>query len=593
MAYTTIASEAIGLADGDTSPEPLYGTVRITPRFPASATGTGLTVSGPVVVSVDAGVMPETEVPSMTDATALVEFHLYGHESGPAAMPNTEIPIEPNATVRLSEFLPLGVDPATGKGLVKGEPGPGITSVTGSGGNIFITWEGGGSATIPMPDAIEGPKGDKGEKGDRGSAGPKGPIGPAGSVELTGVVPTIRVDGTGAAIGGREIVTQDDPKMPLTHYGDYRFAWADDVGHVAMGIREDATVEINRRLSAPAASIDLSALGPEGIQPSMLSDDWRYAFTDEEGHISAGVSRDGSFQIFRGTGAPSSIRSTVVCMGDSLTKGSSVGETWTTAESYPSLLEAQNPHVTVINQGYSGRTIDEIRFHTGSLRIAVTPSGGIIPASGTVALTTKQAIGWSSNITQQSCILAGVPGTFTRTSTEMTFSRSAPGSAVEVDGTALVVPTVPDYSASTVVIWAGRNDVTNATTGAEETVADHVVAGALEFVDWLSPRVKSVLVLGTTNRTPEREGTAGYETVIEINDRLSSLLPHRYLNIRRYLVHQLIYDAGITPTSDDLAQMDADAPPGSVWDGGSHYRKQFAPFVAQFIGNKLSQKGFI
>lgn len=168
MAYTTITAGTIGIADGDQTPSPVDGTVRITPRFPAAANASGIMATGPVVVEVTGGAMPKTDVPAMVDATALVEFHLYDPNVGPVRLPNTEIPLEPSTTLSLRDYLPAGVDPSTGWGIAKGEPGNGITSVSGQNGDILIKWEGGGSALVPMPDAIEGPEGPRGPRGEPG-----------------------------------------------------------------------------------------------------------------------------------------------------------------------------------------------------------------------------------------------------------------------------------------------------------------------------------------------------------------------------------------------------------------------------------------
>lgn len=168
MAYTTISAGTIGIADGDQSPTPVDGTVRITPRFPAASTASGIMATGPVVVEVAGGALPRTDIPALTDATALVEFHLHDRNVGPVRLPNTEIPLEPSTTINLRDYLPAGVDPSTGWGIAKGEPGNGITSVSGQNGDILIKWEGGGSALVPMPNAIEGPEGPRGPRGEPG-----------------------------------------------------------------------------------------------------------------------------------------------------------------------------------------------------------------------------------------------------------------------------------------------------------------------------------------------------------------------------------------------------------------------------------------
>lgn len=153
MAYTTITAATIGLADGDQSPQMLDGTIRITPRFAAAATPDGLIATGPVVVEVAGGAIPKTDVPAQADATALVEFHLYDAEVGPVRLPNTEIPLEPDSTISLRDYLPAGVDPATGQVVTRGPRGYGITGITAEDGVVTVIWEGGDNTEIPIPTA--------------------------------------------------------------------------------------------------------------------------------------------------------------------------------------------------------------------------------------------------------------------------------------------------------------------------------------------------------------------------------------------------------------------------------------------------------
>lgn len=170
MAYTAITATTIGLADGDTSPSPVDGTIRITPRFPAAATESGFTVSGPVIVTVTGGEMPETQIPSMEGATGVVEFHLYDRNAGPVRMPATEIPLDPDATISLNEFMPVGVDPVSGIVFIKGETGP------------------------------QGPQGEQGDEGPQGETGPEGPPGEQGDQGDPGVDGTDGIDGTGIEV---------------------------------------------------------------------------------------------------------------------------------------------------------------------------------------------------------------------------------------------------------------------------------------------------------------------------------------------------------------------------------------------------------
>lgn len=194
MAYTTITATTIGLADGDTSPSPVDGTIRITPRFPAAATESGFTVSGPVIVTVTGGEMPETQIPSMEGATGVVEFHLYDRNAGPVRMPATEIPLDPDTTISLNEFMPVGEDPVSGIVFIKGETGP--QGPQGEQGETGETGE-----TGPQGETGEtGPQGEQGDEGPQGETGPEGPQGEQGDQGDPGVDGTDGIDGTGIEV---------------------------------------------------------------------------------------------------------------------------------------------------------------------------------------------------------------------------------------------------------------------------------------------------------------------------------------------------------------------------------------------------------
>lgn len=148
MSFTTIAATTLGLADGDQSPTPVSGTVRITPRHPAGTTTSGgVIATGPVIVTITGGAFPSTDVPAREESTAHVEFHLYTAD-GPVRMPDTEIPLTPGATINLRDYLPAGVDPATGATLVRGAPGLGISEITATDTGIRIRMEDGTTTVL-------------------------------------------------------------------------------------------------------------------------------------------------------------------------------------------------------------------------------------------------------------------------------------------------------------------------------------------------------------------------------------------------------------------------------------------------------------
>src|SRR5699024_7489054 len=109
-------------------------------------------------------------------------------------------------------------------------------------------------------------------------------------------------------------------------------------------------------------------------------------------------------------------------------------------QSWPYLLEQGHPGLTVHNLGLSGWATDEIRIRWGILPVYLTPAGGTIPASGTVSVTTGQAIGMRPVTVNFAGTLAGVPGALRWDGDEWLFIRTSTGPAVDVPAKARFVP---------------------------------------------------------------------------------------------------------------------------------------------------------
>lgn len=283
MAYTTITAGTIGIADGDQNPSPVDGTVRITPRFPSAATTDGLIATGPVIVEVVGGAMPKTDIPALTDATASVEFHLYDRNAGPVHLPATEIPLEPGATINLREYLSVAVDQSTGATIIRGPRGRGITSVSGSGGNIVIEWEDGAeSAVVPMPDAIPGPRGPKGDDG---------------SVAFEGIDPGITVNADSVVIGNRTVpsvervseMTEHSPQVVNTD-GEWAMAETDDDGKISRAVDSQGRTWLTLHPDSPGV-VDTAIAGDFR---ELINDEWSWAVADEAGLVALGVRSDGT-----------------------------------------------------------------------------------------------------------------------------------------------------------------------------------------------------------------------------------------------------------------------------------------------------------
>jgi lysophospholipase L1-like esterase len=349
-----------------------------------------------------------------------------------------------------------------------------------------------------------------------------------------------------------------------------------------MTIDEDAALHLHRDPFSPS------------MRPLTVSQGWRWGVSDEEGHLTAAVDDRGSFQVFRGAGAKTAILGQVACIGDSLTNGYSGGSTWPAAQSWPMQMAANRPDLTVTKLGFNGNTTDEVRLRVGALPLMISgATGNTIPSTGTVNVTTRQQVGWGTANVAVAGTIAGIGGTLTHDGSTLTFTRNGQGDPYTITAPVRFVPNVDDYSSHNVVLWVGRNDINSGVTGAEASTAEHVVAGVLETVEWLAPRTKSIVVVSAINQNKEPRGHERYQVVQDINAGLKAALPHKFLDIRSYLVNQAIYDAGLTPTATDLQNIADDCPPAQIWDDGSHYLPIVAPHVAAFIQTRLEAKGLI
>ncbi|KUM31567.1 hypothetical protein AQ436_00045 [Arthrobacter sp. EpRS66] len=318
---------------------------------------------------------------------------------------------------------------------------------------------------------------------------------------------------------------------------------------------------------------------------------------DPEGNTALGITNQGVPWMGHPPIMGGAIRTKIACFGDSLVRGYTGSVAWDLTEAWPYLLQQElGGSVEVTNLGFGGNPTSEIRMRVSAMPVTFSVTGGSIPVSGSVAVTTNRKIGLiTTRSTSINGYLAGVYGTLLFDGTSYTFTRAFAGTnPVTVSGPVpLIVDRGTDYSNHTGIVWYARNDESFGTTGAYDTVADHVIAADVEMAEWFRANRKSFLLISTTNRVDEPMGSPHYESIKEINDRRKALFPSHYIDIRSWLVHEAIYEAGITPTQADLDNMAVDAPPPSIMDGGSHYNKPIAPLIAKKLAKILKERGMV
>jgi len=202
-----------------------------------------------------------------------------------------------------------------------------------------------------------------------------------------------------------------------------------------------------------------------------------------------------------------------------------------------------------------------------------------------VTITTDMTLAFQELDMDYTGHLNGVNGKINRTGTStFAFTRTTAGTAVPSAGKVLFDPrwAAPNQFMAFGVTM-GRNDISFETAGMEGDVVDHVFGNYQELIEWQRANRKLLFILGTLNRWNEPAGHERYEQVVALNKRLRDAYPSHYIPWREYIVHQVIYDLGITPTAEDLANMANDCPPPSVMADMTHPTQAAGKATADYL----------
>lgn len=277
----------------------------------------------------------------------------------------------------------------------------------------------------------------------------------------------------------------------------------------------------------------------------------------------------------------------VVCWGDSFT-----------SQGYPAML-AKISHRRAYNGGEGGESSLAIAARQGGNAYTINPT--TIPASTEpVTVTFAHRPGWpllqgaGNEKGMWTGSLATVRGTISlvRSTASIahhatdyyTFTRSESGSAVTFSTPqAFVSDFAVKHRDDVAVYWIGRNDTE--ANGAKD------VESALTKMLRYSTNSRYV-VLSVTNGFGEGRGTQKYATISATNSMLSQKSGNHYLDVRRYLIDRGLADAGVTPTSQDLADIAADTVPSSLRRGKVHLTATAYRLVAEQVAKKLSALGY-
>lgn len=296
-------------------------------------------------------------------------------------------------------------------------------------------------------------------------------------------------------------------------------------------------------------------------------------------------------------------KKTLSVFGDSMVQGSGGAGT-----SITTVLSSELSR-TVNNRGIGGQDTLGVAIRQGGSNLTVTVSGNQIPASGDVAITSKNNNILSSGGVFTGTVavsVAGVDGIIsTDSSGNWTFTRNTSGAITSVPagsvatlvGGTTFIPDPELNRQNTFIVWAGRNGVVTFGRSAVVACRDNII----NMIKHLTPLCKRVLVVSVCNgrrlkmsdgSSYEGSGTSRYNDVIALNREFAEHYGDSYVDLRWYMVNHAIYDAGLTPTATDLLDIAADCIPTSLMADDVHFNATGYTMAGKFLARQINSRGW-
>lgn len=260
-----------------------------------------------------------------------------------------------------------------------------------------------------------------------------------------------------------------------------------------------------------------------------------------------------------------------------------------TSQSFATYIADLLGSATVVhNEGKSGERYQQIFARQGSRPALITVTGGSIPASGSVTASASNML-TNRFLKPFTGTLAGVHGTLASTDTEMTFTRTTPGSTVNVPAGTPFISDKGDLLRSSfqILCMAGKNN--DGDTGS----APEVIQATIDAYKWLLAFSKRAIVMGHFIDTHRRPGDVQYIWAETVNAGWKAFFGPLYFDTRAYLSSpQLWEDTGITPTQADLDAQAIGVKPPSVSENDSHLGPVGYAAVAKRVREHLRGLGY-
>lgn len=238
----------------------------------------------------------------------------------------------------------------------------------------------------------------------------------------------------------------------------------------------------------------------------------------------------------------------------------------------------------VTAKGVIAQNSSQIVARQGGGASFATPVGGVIPASGAVAVASRSVDIITENSPDQTMLIswAGVAGTLTRASDgAYTFTRTAPGDPVPVKVATPFQLNTYAHSRETVIFWMGRN---NALNDLDTLYRD--IALAVAHLKVVEKRF-IILPVCPMDQASDWIGGGVYNALVAVRDYLRATYPQNFLDIWSLLRES--YNPAIP---QDVIDYDHGVLPSSLRSDPTHLNTSGGTVVARALADFIIQKGW-
>lgn len=275
----------------------------------------------------------------------------------------------------------------------------------------------------------------------------------------------------------------------------------------------------------------------------------------------------------------------IICWGDSLTASGGASESKYT---YPRVL-ASISRLAVRNYGVGGETSGHIAMRQGAIPLYVAPV--TIPAESTpieITLLDEDGdhtdLGYFGNAGLSPITIAGVRGKFYYSSAEdrYLFTRDSDPDNEEVvitRPTRVITSGMEGRTTSDIqVIFIGTNN------GYSASSVGRLIEIQREMVEFSGSDKYVIIGMTSLERMPD---------IADINAALAEEWGDNFLDIRSYFLTEGLEAAGITPTEEDLANIERGEIPASLLSDGLHGNDHFYRLLAEQVYQKIIDLGYV